>query len=150
MGLSPHPKRVGHGGGCSARPFGLGQFDDAAKAARRAVDQNPRFAQGLRLLAASLAQLGRTTDAKRALSEALAIEPQLTLSNLQRRMARVDEALWVCFSRLQNSWPRCLEVLPKWHWSYVCELLRFVIHFRSQPAGDRDEPYNTILCLVCP
>jgi hypothetical protein len=43
-----------------------------------------------------------------------------------------------------------LRGLPKWHWSYVCELLRFVIHFRSQPAGDRDEPYNTILCLVCP
>ena len=77
----------------------LAQFDDAAKAARRAVDQNPRFAQALRLLAASLAQLGRTTDAKKALSEALTIEPQLTLSSLQRRMLGVDEALWGKFSQ---------------------------------------------------
>ena len=71
-----------------------GRFEEAASLAREAVDQNPRLAQGLRLLAASLAKLGQTDRAAEIMQEVLKIEPQLTLAKLRARMLGMDESVW--------------------------------------------------------
>jgi len=71
-----------------------GRFDDAASSARAAVDQNPRFAQGLRLLAASLAKLGHRERAAEVVQQLLEMEPQLTLTKLHARMRGIDQRVW--------------------------------------------------------
>lgn len=55
--------------------FKLGHDEDAAKAAYRAVQHNPRHSISHMLLAASLAKLGRQADAKSAAARVLELQP---------------------------------------------------------------------------
>ncbi|WFU10432.1 winged helix-turn-helix domain-containing protein [Rhizobium sp. CB3090] len=55
--------------------FHLGNYEDAVKAAYRAVQYNPRHSISYMLLAASLANLGRHADAKSAAARVLELQP---------------------------------------------------------------------------
>jgi hypothetical protein len=48
----------------------------------------------LRITAASLAKLGRTDEAARAISRALDVESGLTLSGLRTRLKNMDARVW--------------------------------------------------------
>jgi TolB-like protein len=74
--------------------FAAGRFEDAATAARETLDQNPRFAQAKRMLAASLAMLGQRERAAEIVQEVLKMEPQLTLTRLRARLRGMDEGVW--------------------------------------------------------
>jgi TolB-like protein/class 3 adenylate cyclase len=74
--------------------FVAGQYEAAAKAAGNALAQNPRYTSLLRITAASLAKLGRTEEAARAISRALDVEPTLTLSTLRTRLKFMDARVW--------------------------------------------------------
>jgi TolB-like protein/DNA-binding SARP family transcriptional activator len=68
-----------------------GQFEEAVKCAKRALAQNPRFPGTLRVLAASLAKLGRTDEAATAMRQLLNEEPQLTLAKMHHRLRHMDK-----------------------------------------------------------
>ena len=74
--------------------FVEGRFDEAATWAQKALAQNPRYAAGLRILAASLAKLGQRDKAAEAMREVLKLEPQLTLSKLRARSMHYEESVW--------------------------------------------------------
>jgi adenylate cyclase len=76
LGLSPldpwnwfccHGLVLGH--------FSLGHFEEAAAAARKAIQFNPKFSMSHMLLAASLSKLGRIEEAKAAATRVLALQP---------------------------------------------------------------------------
>jgi adenylate cyclase len=58
--------------------FQRGRYEEAAKAARRAVLSNPSFSVSHGLLAAALAKLGRAEEAKAAARQVLAREPSFS------------------------------------------------------------------------
>ncbi len=60
-----------------------GDFEEAAKWARRSVQESPEFPGAHRLLAASCAQMGQMEEARAALQETLRLVPNLTISGLQ-------------------------------------------------------------------
>ena len=60
--------------------FALGQYEEAATAARRAVLSNPNFSVTQSLLAAALAKLGRTAEAKAAARQVLVLQPSFSSS----------------------------------------------------------------------
>jgi TolB-like protein/tetratricopeptide (TPR) repeat protein len=81
--------------------FLLGQFKEAEASARKALARNPRYARTLRILAASLAKLGEREKAAEAIQEVLAIEPQLTISEMRTRSNYMDEGVW---KKLSEAW----------------------------------------------
>jgi TolB-like protein/class 3 adenylate cyclase/Flp pilus assembly protein TadD len=60
--------------------FILGQYEEAATAARRAVLSNSSFSVTQSLLAAALAKLGRTAEAKAAARQVLVLQPSFSSS----------------------------------------------------------------------
>jgi len=58
--------------------FLLGQYDEAAHAARRAIQSNPEFSIPHALLAAALAKLGQVEAAKAAAAQVLALQPSFS------------------------------------------------------------------------
>jgi TolB-like protein/Flp pilus assembly protein TadD len=73
--------------------FHAGQFEQAEENLKRALVQNSRFATALRILAASLAKLGRMNEAAAVVQELLKIDPQLTTSNFSARSAFLAESV---------------------------------------------------------
>ena len=65
-----HALAIGH--------FMRGRYEEAANAARRAVQSNPGFSVVHCLLTAALAKLGRTDDAKAAAVRVLALQPSFS------------------------------------------------------------------------
>jgi tetratricopeptide (TPR) repeat protein len=61
-------------------------YSEAAAWAERTLAQNRRFAVALRVLAVARVKLGEPDQARRAVKELLAIEPELTLSGLFARI----------------------------------------------------------------
>jgi tetratricopeptide (TPR) repeat protein len=97
--LSPRDPRGWYiASGMAHAYFRQRRFEEAASAAKRAVSENPRDAIAIRLLAASLAKVGRLSDAAAAMREVLYIEPQLTLSRLRERTMFQSEVFWREFS----------------------------------------------------
>jgi tetratricopeptide (TPR) repeat protein len=93
--LSPRDPRAWYMAATDALAyFVAGQYEAAASAARSALAQNPRYTSLLRITAASLAKLGRTDEAVRAISTALDVEPALTLSGLRNRLKFMDAHVW--------------------------------------------------------
>jgi tetratricopeptide (TPR) repeat protein len=74
-----------------------GQFEEALHHARRALAQNPHFGATLRVMAASLAELGRADEAAQTMRQLLSQEPQLTLSKLYLRLSHMDERMLLPF-----------------------------------------------------
>jgi TolB-like protein/Flp pilus assembly protein TadD len=79
--------------GIAAAYMNSERFDEGISACRRALNQNPGNAMVLRMLAASLVIQGRQNEALQVGREVLAIEPQLTLTNLRARGAYVEQKL---------------------------------------------------------
>jgi TolB-like protein/tetratricopeptide (TPR) repeat protein len=76
----------------------VGEYQDAAALARRALARNPRSTRTLRILAASLAGLGERGRAAEAIRLALAVEPDLTISRLRVRLNYWPEQAWSNFA----------------------------------------------------
>ena len=70
------------------------RFEEATVACRAALDQNPRHAQSLRVLGASLAMLGQHERAAEVVQDILAIEPQFTLTMLRARLRGMADDVW--------------------------------------------------------
>jgi TolB-like protein/Flp pilus assembly protein TadD len=97
--LSPRdPRGWFIAGGMAHAHFTQGEFDAAVSCAKRALLYNPRYASGLRLLAAGLAKLGRRDEAAAAVQRLLRIEPELTISSLRARVMFMDESVWDKFA----------------------------------------------------
>jgi tetratricopeptide (TPR) repeat protein len=97
--LSPRDPRAWYMAGATAfAHLAAGQYEEAVSCARRALAHNPRFTRTLRVLAASLARLGRMESAAQVMQEILKIEPQLTLTKLRWRLRHMDERLLKQFS----------------------------------------------------
>jgi len=64
--------------------FGTGEYDEAVRQARRALNYKPRFAFGWRTLATSLAHAGRLEEARDALHSAVELEPEFSLGGGRR------------------------------------------------------------------
>jgi tetratricopeptide (TPR) repeat protein len=60
--------------------FKRGRYEDAASAARRAIQFNPDFSINYMLLAASLAKLARLNEAKAAAARVLELQPSFSTS----------------------------------------------------------------------
>jgi TolB-like protein len=75
-----------------------GRFADAVIWAKKSLMHNPRYALGLRHLAASLAMQGDTDAAAAVVRELLEIEPGLTLSILHGKLGFMHERWWSRFS----------------------------------------------------
>jgi TolB-like protein/Tfp pilus assembly protein PilF len=73
--------------------FHAGQFELAEVNLKRALVQNSRFATALRILAASLARLGRLDEATVVVQDLLKIDPQLTISKFCARSAFLAESV---------------------------------------------------------
>jgi TolB-like protein len=71
---SYHALAIGH--------FLRGRYDEAAHAARRAVQSVPSLSVSHSLLAAALAKLGRTEEAKAAALQVLALDPSFSATRL--------------------------------------------------------------------
>jgi adenylate cyclase len=69
----------------SAAFIGLGRFDEAVAAARKAVRENQTFVMTYLCLAAALAHLGREAEARETVARLLELEPNFHIS---KRMAR--------------------------------------------------------------
>jgi tetratricopeptide (TPR) repeat protein len=80
--------------------FFAGDWEEAANAARRACQANPRFSVPCYLLTAALIRLGRISEAKASSSRVLELQPGFTVSGLvtgdittPERMASLADAL---------------------------------------------------------
>jgi adenylate cyclase len=69
-----------------------GRHDEAANAARRAIQSNPGFSLSHMLLAVALAKLDRLAEAKEAVSRVLALQPNFTIRGFCEGLA-VPESL---------------------------------------------------------
>jgi hypothetical protein len=74
------------------------EFENGAKAAEKAVIENPRFASGYRFLAASRALMGDADGARLAMQQMRELEPRLTVAGLRARLSYMDTNLWNTFS----------------------------------------------------
>jgi len=66
--------------GMSVAFIGLGRFDEAVSAAKKAVGQNPLFPFTYRCLASALAHLGRGAEASEAVAGLLELDPDFRIS----------------------------------------------------------------------
>jgi TolB-like protein len=75
-----------------------GQHDEAVSRAKEALAQNPRYTRTLRILAASLAKLGKREEAAQVIGEVLSIEPQVTIGKLRMRLRQWPDGVWNSFA----------------------------------------------------
>jgi TolB-like protein/Tfp pilus assembly protein PilF len=73
--------------------FHAGHFEEAESHLKKALVQNSRSATALRILAASLANLGRRDEAAAVVQEALKIDPQFTISKFRTRSVFLAESV---------------------------------------------------------
>jgi TolB-like protein/tetratricopeptide (TPR) repeat protein len=68
--------------------IGLGRFDEAVAAAKKALSQNRTFAAAYRCLTTALAHLGREAEAREAAARLLELEPDFRISEWVARSGR--------------------------------------------------------------
>jgi TolB-like protein len=85
--LNPLDRLFSTFAGMSVAFIGLGRFDEAVAAAKKAVRQNPLFPFSYRCLASALAHLGREAEAREAVAGLLELDPDFRISE---RVARSD------------------------------------------------------------
>ena len=78
--------------------LGEGRFEEGVAWARKALAQNPRFANATRALAVNLAHLGQVDAAREAAAESLRLDPDFTISKFRSRRNFIGENLWQTFS----------------------------------------------------
>jgi adenylate cyclase len=81
--------------GMSAAFIGLGRFDEAVAAAKKAVRENQTFVTTYRCLAAALAQLGRDADARETAARLLELEPNFHISEWVARGGRWQAQIFI-------------------------------------------------------
>ena len=74
------PWRFSTFAGMSGAFIGLGRFDEAVSAAKKAVRQNPLYPVTYRCLASALVHLGREAEAREAAAGLLELEPNFRIS----------------------------------------------------------------------
>jgi adenylate cyclase len=67
-----------------------GDYDEAVKFGTRAAREQPRNVTAHRVVAASLALLGRTDEARSAMRALLAVAPNFTMSQMRRIIPYAD------------------------------------------------------------
>lgn len=92
--LNPrHPRAWFMSAGMAIAFIAERRFEDAVTWGERAIVQNRRSAVALRALAVALYASGRLERSKQIVRELMLIEPQLTVSALQRRLPFVEASL---------------------------------------------------------
>lgn len=90
--LSPRDPRAWYMAAVAALAnFVLGDFEQAAACASKALAYSPRFAPSLRVLAASQANLGRMNEAQATTQRLLLLDPRLTSTVLRTRLQHLSE-----------------------------------------------------------
>jgi adenylate cyclase len=91
--LSPRDPRLGNWLAQTAvAPFIAGRYQDGISYSRRAVQSNPGFMGGHRVLAANLSAAGEMEEARREVAEMLRIIPEVTVATTRWLPFRDDEA----------------------------------------------------------
>jgi Flp pilus assembly protein TadD len=67
-----------------------GDYEEALKFGRQALQENPRNAPAHRVVAASLALLGRTEEARKAMRALLAVAPKSSVTHSRKFMPYRD------------------------------------------------------------
>jgi adenylate cyclase len=89
--LSPLDPRINQAfGGLGMAHMMTGDYDKALNFGRQAVREQPRSTLGYRIVAASLALLGRTEEARSAMRALLAVAPNFTMSHMRRNTQYQD------------------------------------------------------------
>jgi TolB-like protein len=73
--------------------FHRGEFDEAVSSMKKTLAQHPHSGMALRILAGSLAKLGRMDEASAVVQELLKIEPELTISKWSARSIYLEESV---------------------------------------------------------
>ena len=81
--------------------IGLGRFDEAVSAAKKALRQNPFFPFAYRCLASALAHLGREAEAREAVADLLELEPNFRIS--ERAAHGGGSRLQLCIDGLRKA-----------------------------------------------
>jgi adenylate cyclase len=90
--LSPLDTRISHAfGGLGIAHLMVGDYDEAVKFERQAMREQPRNAVAYRVVAASLALLGRTEEARSAMRALLAVTPNLAISHARINIPYIEE-----------------------------------------------------------
>jgi TolB-like protein len=75
--------------------IGLGRFDEAVAAAKKALSQNQTYGAAYRCLAAALAHLGRDTEVRKAVAQFLEIEPRFRISEWVARSGQWQAQMYI-------------------------------------------------------
>jgi adenylate cyclase len=75
--------------------IGLGRFDEAVAAAKKALSQNQTFAASYRCLTSALAHLGREAEAREAAACLLELEPDFRISEWVARSGRRQDQMFI-------------------------------------------------------
>jgi tetratricopeptide (TPR) repeat protein len=82
--LSPRDPYLTHAlTGLAIAKMMAGDYDEAVKFGRQALQETPRNATAHRIIAASLSLLGRTDEARQAIRALLAVTPSFTMSDMR-------------------------------------------------------------------
>ena len=75
--------------------IGLGCFDEAVAAAKKALQKNQTYAAAYRCLAAALAHLGRDAEARKTVAQLLEIEPDFRVSEWVARSGQWQAQMFI-------------------------------------------------------
>jgi adenylate cyclase len=81
--------------GMSAAIIGLGRFDEAVAAAKKALREKETFAMAYRCLAVALVYLGRDAEARKAVAQFLEIRPHFRISEWMARDGRWQAQIYI-------------------------------------------------------
>jgi adenylate cyclase len=81
--------------GMSAALIGLGRFDEAVAAAKKALREKETFAMAYRCLAVALVYLGRDAEARKAVAQFLEIRPHFRISEWMARDGRWQAQIYI-------------------------------------------------------
>ena len=75
--------------------IGLGRFDEAIVAGKKALRQTPALGIAYRCLASAFAHLGRDVEAREAAARVLELDPDFTISAMTARSRQARAELWI-------------------------------------------------------
>jgi adenylate cyclase len=79
----------------SAALIGLGRFDEAVAAAKKALREKETFAMAYRCLAVALVYLGRDAEARKTVAQFLEIRPHFRISEWMARDGRWQAQIYI-------------------------------------------------------
>ena len=92
--LSPHdPMKANFYSGMSAANYLAFRYDEAVEWGRNATMERPGLITGWRILSASLAQAGRTEEAKEAMATLRKLQPNLSIAWIEQHVPYTERAM---------------------------------------------------------